>query len=52
MEPDIIAVSYFSFMFRILVTNAFLGNDLFFKGDRDRGIRQFAEILVNGIRSD
>ena len=54
VDSEIMAVSFFSFLFRILVTNAFLGDDLFIQGRRKDGIREFAEIFVNGvvIRSD
>ncbi|MBA3045925.1 MAG: TetR/AcrR family transcriptional regulator [Euryarchaeota archaeon] len=54
LDSEIMAVSFFSFLFRILVTNAFLGDDLFTKKNRDDGIREFAELFVNGVakRSD
>ncbi len=50
VDTEVMAVSFFSFIFRILVANAFLGDDLFMKTDRDDGMRQFAEIFVNGVR--
>ena len=52
VDSEVMAVTFFSFMFRILITTAFLGDDLFMKKDRDDGMKQFAEIFVNGVRSD
>jgi hypothetical protein len=54
IDSEVMAVSFFSFLFRILVANAFLGKDLFMRTERDDGIRGFAELFVNGIalRSD
>ena len=54
IDSEAMALSFFSFLFRILVANAFLGEDRFTKMDRDESIRSFAEIFVNGIvkRSD
>ena len=49
IDSRVMAVSYFSYLFRILVANAFLGDDLFMRGDRDDNMRQFAEIFVNGV---
>jgi len=49
VDSEIMAVSFFSFLFRILVANAFLGDDLFMKMSRKDGIRGFAEIFVNGV---
>jgi AcrR family transcriptional regulator len=49
VDSEIMAVSFFSFLFRILVANAFLGEDLFLKGARKDGLRGFAEIFVNGV---
>jgi len=48
-DTEVMAVSFFSFIFRILVVNAFLGEDLLMKKDRDESMRDFAEIFVNGI---
>ena len=52
IDSKIMAVSFFSYLFRILVTNAFLGEDIFMKKHRDGGMRNFADIFVNGVRSD
>ena len=54
INTETMAVSFFSFIFRILVANAFLGDDLFMKEKRDESMRNFAEIFVNGAieRSD
>ena len=52
VDTEVMAVSFFSFIFRILVANAFLGDDLFMKMDRDESMRGFAEIFVNGVRGD
>jgi len=48
-DTEIMAISFFSFLFRMLVASAFLGDDLFMQ-DRDNGIRRFSEIFVNGIK--
>ena len=52
VDTEVMAVSFFSFIFRILVASAFLGDDLFMKKDRDESMRDFAEIFVNGVRGD
>ena len=52
VNSETMAVSFFSFLFRILVANAFLGDDLMMKNDRDESMKNFAEIFVNGVRSD
>jgi AcrR family transcriptional regulator len=54
VDSEIMAVSFFSFLFRILVSNAFLGEDRFMKANREDSIREFAELFVNGVakRSD
>ena len=49
IDSEVMAVSFFSYLFRILVASAFLGDDLFMKRDRDDGMRQFAELFVNGV---
>jgi len=49
VESEVMAVTFFSFMFRILMTTAFLGDDVFMKKDGDDGMRDFAEIFVNGV---
>lgn len=49
VDSEVMAVTFFSYLFRILVVSAFLGDDLFTKVDRDDGMKQFAEIFVNGI---
>jgi len=49
IDSEVMAVTFFSYLFRILVTTAFLGDDIFMKRDRDDGMRQFAEIFVNGV---
>lgn len=51
VDSEVMAVTFFSFLFRILVTTAFLGDDLFMKKDRDDGMRQFVEIFVNGVKA-
>ena len=50
-DTEIMAISFFSFLFRILVVNAFLGDDLFMQ-DKTDGIRRFSEIFVNGIKEE
>ena len=54
INTETMAVSFFSFIFRILVANAFLGDDLFIREKRDESMKNFAELFVNGIadRSD
>ncbi len=54
VDSEIMAIAFFSYLFRILVTTAFLGDDIFMKNRTDDGMRQFAEIFVNGVakRSD
>jgi AcrR family transcriptional regulator len=54
VDSEIMAVSFFSFLFRILVSSAFLGEDRFMKANREDSIRGFAELFVNGVakRSD
>jgi AcrR family transcriptional regulator len=54
VDSEIMAVSFFSFLFRILVSSAFLGQDRFMKANREDSIRGFAELFVNGVakRSD
>ena len=48
VDPRLAAIGYFSFFFRTLVANAFLGRDVFL--DMDEGsIRQFVRFYVNGI---
>ena len=49
IDSEVMAVSFFSYLFRILVASAFLGDDLFLKKDRDDGMRDFAKIFVNGV---
>jgi len=49
VDSEVMAVSFFSYLFRILVATAFLGEDLFMKKDRDDGMREFAKIFVNGV---
>jgi AcrR family transcriptional regulator len=48
IDTDLVAVAFFSFFFRTLVANAFLGEDVFIKMDR-LTIRKFVELFVNGI---
>ncbi len=51
VHSEIMAITYFSYLFRILVTTAFLGDDIFMKNRTGDGMRQFAEIFVNGVAS-
>ncbi len=49
INTETMAVSFFSFIFRILVANAFLGDDLFIREKRDESMKNFAELFVNGV---
>lgn len=48
LDPRLVAVAYFSFFFRTMVANAFLGRDVFLDMDEEH-IRGFADVFVNGI---
>jgi len=50
VDSEEMAITFFSYLFRILVANALLGSDFFVKNKRDDGMKQFVEIFVNGIR--
>ncbi len=48
VDPRLAAIGYFSFFFRTLIANAFLGRDVFL--DMDEGnIRRFVNMYVKGI---
>ena len=51
LDAHTVAVSFFSFFFRTLVTNAFLGRDIFIEMD-EVTIRKFANIFTGGISND
>ena len=48
LDPYVVAVTFFSFFFRTLVANAFLGKDVFLEMDRGN-ISKFANIFAKGI---
>jgi AcrR family transcriptional regulator len=48
VDPRIAAIGFFSFFFRTLIANAFLGRDVFIEMDEDT-IRHFVDMYVNGI---
>lgn len=48
VDPRLAAIGYFSFFFRTLIANAFLGRDVFLEMD-EGSIRQFVDVYVNGI---
>ncbi len=52
IESEVMAMTFFSFLFRILVVNAFFGEDRFMKIDRGNAMQQFVRIFVNGIRGE
>jgi AcrR family transcriptional regulator len=48
VDPHVAAIGFFSFFFRTLIANAFLGRDVFIEMDEDT-IRRFVDMYVNGI---
>lgn len=48
IDPYIMAVGFFSFFFRTMISNAFLGSDVFIEMD-DRTIETFVDMFIKGI---
>lgn len=48
IDSETMAISFFSFLFRILVSNAFLGRDMFIRASTEDSMKGFVEIFVNG----
>jgi AcrR family transcriptional regulator len=51
IDPYLMSVGFFSFFFRTMVTNAFLGSDVFMEMD-DEAIEGFVDMYINGIRKE
>lgn len=48
LDTRLVTIAYFSFFFRTMVANAFLGEDVFLEMD-DEALRAFADVFVHGI---
>lgn len=48
IDPDLAAITFFSFFFRSFVVHAFLGEDVFMHMN-EQSIKKFVELFVNGI---
>lgn len=48
VDPHLAAIGFFSFFFRTMIANAFLGTDVFIEMDADN-IGGFVDMFVNGI---
>ena len=51
LDPYVVAVTFFSFFFRTLVTTGFLGRDVFMDMDEEN-VRKFVNVFVTGISSE
>jgi AcrR family transcriptional regulator len=51
MDPYLMAIGFFSFFFRTMIANAFLGSDVFIEMDEDT-VDGFVDMFVNGIRKE
>jgi AcrR family transcriptional regulator len=50
-DPYLMAIAFFSFFFRTMVTNAFLGSDVFIEMNGDT-IGGFVDLFINGIKAE
>jgi len=50
-DPYLMAIAFFSFFFRTMITNAFLGSDVFLEMDGD-SIGGFVDLFINGIKAE
>ncbi len=51
VDPYLISVAFFSFFFRSMIANAFLGSDLFIEMD-ETTIGGFVDVFINGIKGE
>lgn len=51
LDTEMLAIAFYSFFFRILVSNAFIGNDPFMDLN-EKNVRKFVEIFVNRIKKE
>ncbi len=51
VDPYVAAIAFFSFFFRTMIANAFLGRDVFLEMD-EGSIGEIVDIFVNGIRAE
>jgi AcrR family transcriptional regulator len=51
VDPYVAAIAFFSFFFRTMIANAFLGNDVFLEMD-EGAVDGFVDIFINGIRAE
>jgi hypothetical protein len=51
VDPYLAAIAFFSFFFRTMIANAFLGKDVFLEMD-EGSIGAFVDIFMNGVRAE
>ena len=50
-DPYLMSIAFFSFFFRTMITNAFLGSDVFIEMDGDT-MGGFVDLFINGIKAE
>jgi hypothetical protein len=51
VDPYLAAIAFFSFFFRTMIANAFLGKDVFLEMD-EATIDGFVDVFLDGIRAE